>query len=108
MKTIFERKSLLAIESHKSGAGADICVMFIPRERFPRYRRPLRGRSEPRLADHHGSNVDRGSAPRETKMLQSSRYLPNNCTVFEPVNDRTGYVAVVPAASGTITIDRLS
>jgi len=101
MKTIFGQKSVLAIESQKSAAGAEICVLFLPRAGFSRYRRPLRGRSQPRLADHHGSNVDCGSAPRETKMLQSPRYLPNHCTFLEPGNNRTGDVAVVPATSGT-------
>ena len=99
MKTIFGRKSLLAIESQKSAAGAEICVLFLPREGFSRYRRPLRGRSQPRLAVHHGSNVDRGSSPRETKMRQSSRYLPNDCASLEPGHDRIGDVAVVPATS---------
>ncbi len=72
-------------------------VVFLSNERFSRYRCHFRGRPQPSRAAHHGNSLDRGGLSRETKTLQSSRYLPNDGAAAELVNDRTGDVAVVPA-----------
>src|SRR6266849_5385123 len=97
MKTIFGRKSLLAIENPEAVGGADEWRWLYSNEGLSRDRRHLRGRSKPRRAAHHGSSLDGGRSSRETKTLQSSRYLPDDGASVEFADDRTRDVAVVPA-----------
>src|SRR5713226_9486707 len=99
MKTIFGRKSLPAIEDHESVGGADECCGFLSNEGLSRDRCPLRGRSQPRRAAHHGSSVDRRRSSSQTKTLHSSRNLPDDGAALEFVDDRIGDVAIVPATS---------
>ena len=73
--------------------------VFLSRQRIPRHRRDVRGGSQPRRADHNGSSTGRGLVARKTKALQSSRRLPDDGAALEPVDDRTGDVAVVSATS---------
>ena len=75
MKTIFGRKSFLAIENREFlESGVIGGVVLISGEGLSRYRRNFRGRSQPRRAVHHGSNPACWGSSRETQTLQSSRY----------------------------------
>ena len=74
-------------------------VVFLSRSGFSRHRSYLQGRSQPRCAARDGSSVDRRGSSRETKTIQSSRYLPNDGAAPELADDRTGDGAIVPATS---------
>jgi hypothetical protein len=51
-----------------------------------------------------GAALTAGGWPRETKTLQSSRYLPDDRAFVDLVNDQTGDVAVLPATGGASTV----
>ena len=99
MKTIFEPKSSQAIENRKLVSGGMVGIVFLFVEGFSWHGRHLRRRSQPRRAAHHGSISDRGDPSRETQALQSSRYLSDDGTSLELIDDRTSDGAVVPATS---------
>ena len=74
-------------------------VVFSSKQGLSRDRRYLRGGSQPHRPTHDGNGLDHRSCPRETKTLQSPRYLPDDGASLELADDRTGDVAVVPATS---------
>jgi len=106
MKTIFGRKSLPAIENRESFGVERVIsgVVFLCNEGLSRDRRPLRRRSQPRRAVHHGISFDCRSSSRKAQALQRSRYLPDDCPSIELIDDRTGDGAVVPATSEASTV----
>src|SRR5271169_109908 len=100
MKTIFGRKSLLAIENREFVEERVLGgVVLISGKGLSRDRRNLRGRYQPRCAAHHGIGPCHWGSSRETQTLPSSRYLPDDGASLELADDRTGDVAVVPATS---------
>jgi hypothetical protein len=100
MKTMFGQKSLPTIRNQQSVGGPnDRSVVFLSNEGLSRYRCYLRGGSQPRRANHHGSSARFGSYSREAEALQGSWYMPDNGASLELVDDRTGDVAVVSATS---------
>ena len=89
-----------AIRNQQSvGRANDRSVVFLFNEGLFRYRCYLRGGSQPRRADHHGSSARFGSYSREAEALQGSWYMPDDGASLELVDDRTGDVAVVSATS---------
>jgi hypothetical protein len=62
-----------------------------------RYGGSLRGRFQSHDAVHHGSGSDRRCLFRKAQQLQSSRHLSDDSAARQPVDDRNGDVAVIPA-----------
>src|ERR1700693_5985032 len=106
MKTIFGRKSFSAIKTilkvrmERMMSGA----VFSLNKRLSRYRRHLRGRSQPDCAVLYGIGLARRSCFSQKKTLQGTRYLPDVGASLESGNDRIGDVAVIPAASESIAV----
>src|SRR5271156_3806062 len=98
MKTIFGRKSLLAIENHECATEqVTFGVVLISGKGLSRDWCNLRGRYQSSRAAHHGTGLARWGSSCETQTLPSSRYLPDDGASLELVDDRTGNVAIVPA-----------
>ena len=73
------------------------CGVFVASQRIPRDGRHLRGRCQPHGTARDGSSTGRRGRSCETKTLQSARHLPDDSAAPEPGDDRTRYVALVPA-----------
>ena len=103
---MFGQKSLPAIRNQQSVGGPnDRSVVFLSDEGLSRYRCYLRGGSQPRRANHHGSSARFGSHSREAEAFQGSWYMPDDRASLELGYDRTGDVAVVSATSEASTVE---
>ena len=59
------------------------CGAFLSNQGISRHGRYFRGRPHPRRAVRDGSGIDRGCPSCETKMVQSSRHLPDDGAAVE-------------------------
>ena len=73
------------------------CGALLSNQGISRHGRHIRGGPQPGRAVRDGSGIDRGCPSGETKMVQSSRHLPDDGAAVELIDDRTCDVADVPA-----------